>query len=53
MRVREEFGEFLETDISLDLRSVDESVLEQIDKDPRYTGLTVAEMASLRFMISE
>ena len=53
MRFREEFGEFLETDISLDLRSVDESVLEQIDKDPRYTGLTVAEMASLRFMISE
>lgn len=49
---RREYGEFLEAELDVDLRMVGEEVLEQIDSNTKYTGLTVGEMAALRFMVT-
>lgn len=48
-----EYGEFLETEVDVDLRMVDEDVLWQCDENPKYRGLTVGELSALRFMVKE
>ena len=48
-----EYGEFLETELDLEVRKVDEDVLWQCDENSRYNVLTVGEISALLFMVKE
>ncbi len=48
-----EYGEFLETELDVDLRMVEEDILWQCDENPKYRVLTVGELSALRFMVKE